>query len=346
MKRRGLVMLLQIFTSIFLLLGLILASAYAQPKPATEKTFHLKYAGFMPKGQVMEVTPEWWGKEVEERTGGRVKVDLYFGQTLGKVFDFPKMVRGGVCDMATFTCVGAEFPMLDIFDAPGVVTNRAKAVDAFWAVYCKGLLQELNDYKVLWFQPSDPMYVILRKKKVDTIEDFKGMKIRSRPGFTTAFIGALEATGMAMPAPDVFMALDRGIIDGLITSAEYAKSAKLNEVTKYWIWEPSCTGGGALVVAMNRNVWNSLPPDIQAIMEDLNAKARYKFMELFDTPPENRLTLKKLGWEVYELSSGEQTRWLKVAQQVVDKWSAEMVTKGLPAHQVLDTIKRINELCE
>lgn len=160
----------------------------------------------------------------------------------------------------------------------------------------------------------------------------------------TEFNQALGATGVAMPTTECFMALERGTLDGINTAVDSAASLKFNEVTKYWIWEPICTGG--LVIAMNLKVWNSLPPDIQAIMEQLNAEAKYRFMELMPTPAEDRASLKRLGWEVYELSPEEKARWHKAAQQVVDKWVADREAKGLPIRQVMEVVKRVSELYE
>jgi len=312
---------------------------------AQAKTFELKYAGFMPKVDPQEANPEWWGKEVEKRTEGRVKVTFYHAETLGKMFDQPKMLKGGICDITQLPDVSPDFPLLHIFEAPFVVPTQAKAQEAFGALYYKGLLKEhLKDYKFLWWQAIAPIQMVLRNKKITRMEELKGLKIRGMPGLRTAFNEALGATGVAMPTTECFMALERGTLDGINTAVESAVSLKFNEVTKYWIWEPICTGG--LMIAMNLKVWNSLPPDIQTIIEQLNAEAHYRFRELMQTPAESRALLRKLGWEVYELSPEERARWHKVAQQVVDKWVAEREAKGLPMRQVMEVVKRVSESFE
>jgi TRAP-type C4-dicarboxylate transport system substrate-binding protein len=100
------------------------------------------------------------------------------------------------------------------------------------------------------------------------------------------------------------------------------------------------------MIAMNLKVWNSMPPDIQTIIEQLSAEANYRFKELMPTPAEDRALLKKLGWEAYELSPEERARWHKVAQQVVEKWVAEREAKGLPMRQVLEVVKRVSDSFE
>jgi TRAP-type C4-dicarboxylate transport system substrate-binding protein len=262
------------------------------------------------------------------------------------MFDQPKMLKGGICDITQLPDVSPDFPLLHIFEAPFVIPTQARTQEAFWALYYKGLLKEsLKDYKFLWWQAIAPIHLmVLRNKKVTRMEELKGLKIRGMPGLRTAFNEALGATGVAMPTTECYMALERGTLDGLNTAVESAVSLKFNEVTKYWLWEPVCTGG--LMIAMNLKVWNSLPPDIQTIIEQLSAEANYRFKELMPTPAEDRALLKKLGWEVYELSPEERARWHKVAHQVVEKWVAERESKGLPMRQVMEVVKRVSESFE
>jgi TRAP-type C4-dicarboxylate transport system substrate-binding protein len=271
-----------------------------------------------------------------------VKVTFYHAQTLGKLFDQPKMLKGGICDVTQLPDVSPDFPLLHIFEAPFVISSQARAQEAFGAMYYKGLLKEhLKDYKFLWWQAIAPIHLVLRNKKVTRMEELKGLKIRGMPGLRTVFNEALGATGVAMPTAESFMALERGTLDGVNTAVESAVSLKFNEVTKYWIWEPICTGG--LMIAMNLKVWNSMPPDIQTIIEQLSIEAHYRFKELMQTPSESRALLKKLGWEVYELSPEERARWHKVAEPIVDKWLAEREAKGLPMRKVMEAVKRVSE---
>ena len=336
--RVGSIAVLALWLVVLGLIGVYSEEAMAS-NPGSTKTFDLKYAGVLPKGNALAVVPEWWSKEVEKRTGGKVKVTLYHAQALGKGMDYPEMLKGGAMDLASLTNYHPSFPMLQVFDLPFVAPNRAVAMDTFYMLYYKGLLeQELQDYKVLWWQPVDPIFVCLRNKKVVNAEQFKGLKVRGQPGPKTEFVKELGATGISMPTPEVYMALDRGIIDGLTTTPEFFSQGKLYEVAKYWIWEPLCTGGN--VVAMNLKLWKSLPTDIKLIVEQLSAEARYRMVDMaFKTPEESRKELQELGAEVYSLSEEERARWHEAGQRVVDEWLRKNEGKGLPASQVLEESK-------
>jgi TRAP-type C4-dicarboxylate transport system substrate-binding protein len=136
--------------------------------------------------------------------------------------------------------------------------------------------------------------------------------------------------------------LERGTLNGLSTTPPFAKLTKLREVTKYCLFEPLFASGN--VVGMTKKLWNSFPPDIQFIMEELNAEARVRYLQTVLTPAQNMDDLKKEGFEVYLLSAQERARWQKAAQPIVDKWVREQEAKGLPAQQVLETIRQVVEL--
>jgi TRAP-type C4-dicarboxylate transport system substrate-binding protein len=311
--------------------------------PAQAKTFEIKYSGVFPQGQIMEKIPEWWINEVESRTQGRLKVTPYFGQALGAEADFGKMLRGGVHDMCLLAGSSAETPVLNLFSAPYVVTNTYRASLTFWALYHQGLLEkDLGAYKVLWCEPVGVNYPIMANKKVTTMEEMKGMKIRGRAGFQIDFYEALGATGVALPSAEVYMALDRGIVDGLNTASDYAKSVKLNEVTKYWIWEPIFLGGFA--VTMSKDTWNSLPPDIQVTVDELSQEANSRFLSIQSSPSEDRADIEAMGWEVYELSPAEKARWRAIGDQIVEKWAQEQDAKGNPAKEALKVCRRVDDL--
>ena len=290
----------------------------------------------------MEEAPTWWAKELEQRTGGRVKVTLYYNEALGKSFDGPKMLKSGVAEIGEFSHSQPNFPMLKIFHAPSVLStnaDEAKAQEAFWLLYNKGMLKELEDFRPLWWQPTGTFNPIFRNKKVTKLEELKGMKMRGLPGFGAALMDAWGATGIAMPVADVYTALERGTIDGLITVPNFAIPAKINEVTKYWLWQPAM-GGGNLII-MNKKVWESFPPDIQAIVEKLSKEAEVRYAKNQRSPAALKKILADIGWDVYELSPEESARWVKAGYPVVEKWMAENEAQGLPVRQAIGILRSL-----
>jgi TRAP-type C4-dicarboxylate transport system substrate-binding protein len=324
-------------------LGIVFIVSPFTSAQAQTKTFNLKYSGFFPPTDQNEVIAVWYCEELQKRTNGSIKITMYFSEQLGKIFDGPKMLRATIADIAQFTNTTPEFPILGLTEAPYVVPNPSSvttSVKAFWTLYDKGLLKEYSDFKPLWWQPMEPRNVIFAKKKVTKLEELKGMKMRGLPGLQTALLDALGATGVSLPSSEVYTALERGTIEGLMTVPAFAINFKISELTKYWLWEDVADGGN--IMSMTNKLWNSFPPDIQKIIEQLNGEAQTRYAERVKGKiADNKESLKKVGYEVYSLTPEEHEKWKKVAQQVTDKVVADMEAKGLPAHQAVEVLKTI-----
>ncbi|MBN1849565.1 MAG: TRAP transporter substrate-binding protein DctP [Deltaproteobacteria bacterium] len=328
-----------------ILLSLIAVVMFIMTPPVyvqAQETFNLKYGGIHNSNDPMETAPAWWANELEKRTGGRVKIKLYFNSALGQQFDTPKLLRSGIVDIVWLSNAIAEFPMLKILNihTPYIIPDcdLRKTQEIFWALYDKGFFKELDDFKPLWFQPNDPFYPVLRKKKVTTVEELKGMKMRGLPGTSSELWDALGATAVAMPAADVYTALERGTLDGLMTVPAFVLyTMPLHEVAKYWIWQPMMGGGN--LVAMSQKLWNSFPPDIQAIIEKLNKEAEVWYAKSLPTPVQQREMLKEKGWEVYDLSPEVREKWRNGCYPVIEKWAEETEAKGLPARRAIEFLK-------
>jgi TRAP-type transport system periplasmic protein len=323
--------------------GIIYLACPATSAHAQAKTFNLKYSGFFPQTDPNETMAVWWCDELQKRTNGRVKIQMFFGESLGKIFDGPKMLRAGIADIGQFAQSTPEFPILGLTDAPYVIPNPSTvttSVKAFWAMYDKGLLKELSDFKPLWWQAMEPRNVIFAKKRVSTLEELKGMKMRGLPGVQTALLDALGAVGVALPSSDVYTALERGTIEGLITVPAFAINFKIGELSKYWLWED--VGGGGNIMCMTRKTYDSFPADIKKIIDQLNGEAQTRYTKMVqDRVAQNKEALKKAGFEVYYLAPTEHERWRKVAQQVIDKMVTDMEAKGLPAKAAVETMRAV-----
>ncbi len=98
------------------------------------------------------------------------------------------------------------------------------------------------------------------------------------------------------------------------------------------------------MLMMSQDKWNSLPPDIQAIMEELSGKAKYQFLEEADRrDSEMPIQIKATKVDSYSLSGSEVSRWQKATQGVVDEWASEMEAKGLPGREAVKVAKQVLE---
>jgi len=310
------------------------------------ETFKLKHASWVPEQNSMEYGPNLWRQELEKRTGGQVKVTPYYGQSLGKLTNFLEMLKTGICDTALIPTgiLSKDFPILDVLSLPGLVPNRTVGTEVMYALLHRGLLQkELAGYKPIVLQAHDPFYIAFTKKKVTTLEDLKGMKLRYPSVTIKSYFEALGAIPVSIPPPELFNAINTGVLDGTSISPGYLVVSKLYEIMKYLsVANPiSC---GANIVLMSEKAWKRLPKDVQFIIEELDEKAKYQYLEAgYAEDVDSVKQLKQAGMELYRLSPSEKDRWQHLAQPVIDQWVANKEQAGYPAKEALEIARQVVE---
>jgi len=207
---------------------------------------------------------------------------------------------------------------------------------------------EFANFKVLLLHTTDPFNLFTTKKPVRNQADIKGMKIRELAGPPSEMLKLLGANPMLIPMPGCYEAAEKGVIDGQTASWSAVSGFKLYEPYNYWT-DVSTTVAG-FVIAMNKETWNSLPPDIQeAIMSVCGmsgAEAVGDSSWGFTLKDDVLAKMEKEGqtMERLELDPGEFERWKEIAGQPLwNKWVSDMEAKGLPGQKVMDEALRLIE---
>ncbi|PYN42108.1 MAG: hypothetical protein DMD95_17810 [Candidatus Rokuibacteriota bacterium] len=212
-----------------------------------------------------------WAKMVEEKSGGRLKITIYPGSVLGKPADHYDMIKDGIADLG-FTTPGytpGRFPLITVTELPlGMFKSSRGGSLAVMSIFDKYFKNEFKDVKVLWFWVHPPGHFHLAKKQVKVLEDLQGLKIRAATPMLTTMVKTLGATPVSIPAPDTYTALERGTVDGTIFPWEAISSFKIAEVLKHHV--SSGIYVAPLFTFMNRKKYDSLPPDLRKVIDDLS----------------------------------------------------------------------------
>lgn len=336
MKKRVLLTLLVSICLVFILAA-----------PSLAQVIKLTLADQNPEmgwGPVHALSP--WVKKVEEATKGRVKIDIYWAQTLAKGPDIWNAVKTGVADMGW--CFHGYWPdmtpLSDVITLPSLPFIAAeKGSEVLWKLYEKfpAIQREYKDVHVLQLWTSHPYFLITTKKQVKTMEDLKGLKIRVVGGPPTEQIKALGAIPTLIPMPDTYLSLDKGVIDGMGAPYEAIYAFRLYEIVKYYTIVP--LSAVYFSMSVNKQKWESLPKDIQAAIASVSGLEAAKFWgrNFFDTAEEGVIDRVKKGnhqMVKYVVPPEELERWTKVAGEPLWKeWVKKMESKGRPeAQQVLN----------
>ena len=293
----------------------------------------LKYAFFAPATTFPAKQMEKWKEELEKRTNGKVKVDLFVGGTLLNEKNMYDGVKNGVVDIG-LSCPTYEpgrFPLLSISDMPSGFPNSRVASSVIYDLIKEYPPEAFKDYKIITAFATEPAHLMV-KTEVSELNDLKGRQIRIS-GALTPVLKDLGASPVGMGMSEVPEALQTGIVEGLVSSREVLKDLKLAENLKYTTNYPLAVT--TFVAVMNKETWNSLPPDIQKVIDELSLEMNKWTGEYMDNHVKEALewSAKEHGLKMTELSEQEKTNWFNKLQPIQDKLVADLKTKGMPAEE-------------
>lgn len=329
------------FYLIPLMIALVITLSFGGPVTASaagQKTWTIKLHYEMPNTAPLPVYGfEPWAKAVEKATNGRVKVQIFPGDTLFKTRkDAVEAIKAGLADVA-FMYAWAFSPQFDLIDAisiPFLAPNAEVNSRTTWALFQKfpEIQAQWKDVKLLSAWTTDPYIFITTKKQIKTLEDFKGMKIRMTGGMATEMMKGLGGIPVAVPMPENYINLQKGVIDGMAAPGEAIAGFRLYEVVKYYTIVPTTCVTQELI--MNRKTWNGFPPDIQkAIMSVSGEHAAIRmgggcfdraWTLVSEKVKESGSTMIK-----YTPPKREVDRWVKIAGRPLwDQWVKKMEKQG------------------
>lgn len=322
------------FLFLFLGLGLMLfmfSQAMGQVKP-----IELKYSIFFPAPHKHSVLATEWGKEIEKRTEGKVKVSMFYGGTLTPADKCYDGVVKGISDigMSVFAYTRGKFPLTEVSDLPLGIKSGYVATRLINEYYKKFKPKELDEVQVMYLHAHGPG-LLHTKKAVNKLEDLKGMKIRCT-GMAAKIVSALGGAPVAMPMGETYDALSRGVVEGSMAPYEALQGWKWGEVIKYTTENYGSSYSTGFFVVMNKAKWNSLPPDIKSIIEKVNEEWIERQGKTWDEIDKaGKEFAMKLGNKIISLSKEEDARWAKAVKPILDDYVKSMKDKGLPGEDVL-----------
>ncbi len=319
------------------------APAPASAPPAAKapaKTYDWKFVSPMAPGHSRNASIKQFSKLLQERSNGAVKITIYEA-SLGSPADGWDMLKNnGTQFLITADAFSAgRMPIASMVGLPVEFPDSTSASLAAAEMLKAGYLKELTDnFKVLYLAASPQFHFFLRDKKVTKTDDLKGLKIRTAATVQAQLATALGATGVTMPSAEVYMGLDRKVIDGTITGPDNVVDLKLTEVTKYALKQPLT--GGLFATMMNKETWDSLTPDLQKTIDQISQEvAAAEWKQVVADEEKNWQTVGKTS-EIYPLGPEELAKWRAAAAGVTDKVVAETAAKGYPAKEALELIRK------
>ncbi len=314
---------LALLALVLVLAGMISQAGAAPPDAKPE--FILRCAGTMPIDHFMTKSLDYYAKLINERTKGRMKIEVYPSNQLFSDKDLPKALPSGAADMAQVNMAmwAGLVPPLAVFDIPFFFRDRNHYNQSLDAPKIRNLLDgefENKGVKILFWMDYGFM-TLIAKKPIKTLEDFKGKRIRGYGEISTEMINNLGGAAVFLSVGEVYMALQRGTMDGVLTSLGTAYERKFYEVVKNLLLFKDGELNVPPPVLINLKKFNGLPPEMQSTLTAAGKEAqRWAFAQCQKGMEEFTVRMKEKGMDIYNLSDKERQRWTEVNQNILSHY--------------------------
>lgn len=282
-----------------------------------------------------------FAKQCMEKSGGRLKVEVYPNSQLGgdrQAIEGVSMGTIQACQAAT--AVLANFDdRFTVFDLPFLF----KSAQAFYDSVDLELEEKMNEFLeahdilVIGTLDGGLRHVANIKRPINAPADMKGMKVRTMENpMHMATFKAFGANPTPMAMGELYTALQQGAVDAIENSVPVIYTSKFYEVTKYY----SLTGHLFTVVPLmiNRPFFEGLPEDLQKIILDAGLETEKFQRELFNKQTADYMSeLKNKGMEINAISEENRQIFVELCRPIYDAFIAKH------GKDLIDAIERHNK---
>lgn len=273
---------------------------------ATAKTIKVAHM-FAPTHPISVALAEFESK-VEEKSGGKLNVELYGNCVLGSEDEVQQMVLMGSVD-STLLAGMATFESLDdrisVDELPFLFSKAEDARNAYDGEYGAKLTEILNNCGVecISFWETGFRQITNNVRPIHEPSDLEGVKLRVYTGlYRVKQFEALGAAAVPMAFNEVFTGLQQGTIDGQENPLGTIESSKFHEVQKYLSLSNHIYHSSIFV--FNKDIWNSYTAEEQQILRDCAAECRDLERKLNEENDAKLVDyLKENGMEVNEINT-------------------------------------------
>lgn len=308
-----------ILASLTVAAGLAFGAATVQ----AQDKISLRAADSLPVGHIFSVGFQKWMARVTELTNGQVEFQHFPNEQLAKRLDLYNLVRNGTVDIAYILPVDhpAELPRSSVVELPGFAMLSSCGTPVL-----NGIVQEYAEEEYLsnGVRPLFALYVggyeIFSNKEIRTPADLAGMKVRSAGGSHDVTLQALGAVPVPVASPEVYEAVERRTIDGILFPWTGITPYKLDEVVKNSTFG-AALGATALLYVANEDSYAKLPQNVKDAMAQAAEEATPPTIETQDkTLTDLVAKLRESGMSTTDLTSEELDQWRQSLTQVQQGW--------------------------
>ncbi len=307
--------------------------AYSKEKPML-----IKCAIDNPPKDIKARTINKLGEMVTKRTGGRVVFKYFYGASLIKKPAFVDGVAKGIADISTgpISFVTGKIPALSPFEIYGAY-DLSKKLEM--AKEVQPLLIEVLGEKGVYplMQQYTGNCIFTHKEKfLNTPSDWKGAKMRLAGRWQSTLGKMWGASPVFLPPPELYLACQRGVIDGFMLIYDITFGLKLYEVTPYIT--DTAFSNNVEIITMNLKKWNSLTKEDQGIFLDVVKELEpWNMQETISVVEKFKGIMTSKGAKIHLLTDDEKKLYLKDSYSL---WPEVEKVSGPMGKQFMEILKK------
>lgn len=257
-----------------------------------------------------------WAEDMTKRTNGQVTVRLFAGNSpFGNVANQADQVAAGVTDVAMGLngVPRGRLPRTLIIELPLVAKTSEAATKTLWSMRQSHLAEDYKGFKVLGLHCSGGVGYFTREKKVERLEDIKGLRLRAASSQIQATLQYLGAVPITMGPAQIYESLEKRTLDGITMVYDGLVGFRLETLVKYYY--PADMFVTCFHAVMNPRKYEGLPAAVKKAIDDTTGEA---WVPAFVN-----------GWVKSEKLSGDIARGKGVVETPVDpklrqQWRAQL----------------------
>lgn len=306
----------------------------------------LRFANFPGASTFPCIAMERWADEVRKKVGDAVVIETYPGGTL---LEAKNMVRGVMQGQADIGCISlayhpGAYPFLSVFELPLGFSSAEAVSRVMLDILGRHSPAEVEKVKVIAVFSNSPSQV-LSTTPLSGPEDMKGLVIRSS-GILADVAAGLGASPVSMPQSDTPEALQKGVVQAVLTSFDVLKDYNFAESCRYGMVVDMPVY--PMIFFMNLKKWNSLAPELQAAIMECMPEHSVWTGNYVDTHGKNALQWAEetYGYQLTELSAEQKAALMESACPVIDEWVKKAEARGIDGKALLEEIMAAKKAVE
>ena len=336
MRKKLVILLLMVSITVSLVMGGCAKKTTTTKKPTAEtKVITLIAASHVPKSY-HDISPQEWAfvNDVNKEGAGKVQIKFYDSGTLLKAEQLVSGLKNGTADIIfqTSSHTTGSWPVMGIVSLPFLYKNAFTLRDHFKIGLplfnlINKVLEDKYGVKMLAFGAL-PQEYIWTNRPIKDLSNLKGFVIRVGGAEEAAAVKALGGSPVTMASGEIYQALQRGTIDGLICYPGTIAGRSLQEVVKYCYKAPIGNYGRCIFVEKSK--WDSLPADVQTLLSNEAIKYDYNYLENAEKVHKINSwpAFSKAGMKVIEPSDKVLAEIKGKVKPIWDKWAKEVGPEG------------------